>query len=165
MVKAKTDGVGGAQRDQDPRLRPGQPAHQLHAWKQVRVDFGIENLFDKFYYLPTGGAYTGQGTTMTNPACPTTRSGALLCRAWAARCTSVCARPAFCRIAVLRRQNTESWSTGSTACCHTVVLAARMLHGFEGRPFPAVGGSAGGPGSCFCATWVARIGVSCWVFR
>ncbi len=41
-----------------------------YAWKQVRVDFGIENLFDKFYYLPTGGAYTGQGTTMTNPALP-----------------------------------------------------------------------------------------------
>ncbi len=41
-----------------------------YAWKRVRVDFGIENLFDKFYYLPTGGAYTGQGTTMTNPALP-----------------------------------------------------------------------------------------------
>jgi iron complex outermembrane receptor protein len=35
-----------------------------HAWKQVRVDFGVENLFDKFYYLPTGGAYLGQGSTM-----------------------------------------------------------------------------------------------------
>ena len=32
--------------------------------KNVRIDFGVENLFDKFYYLPTGGAYTGQGTTM-----------------------------------------------------------------------------------------------------
>ena len=30
------------------------------------VDFGIENLFDKLYYLPLGGAYTGQGTIMTN---------------------------------------------------------------------------------------------------
>lgn len=35
-----------------------------HAWKQLRVDFGVENLLDKFYYLPTGGAYTGQGSTM-----------------------------------------------------------------------------------------------------
>ena len=35
-----------------------------HSWKQVRVDFGVENLFDTFYSLPTGGAYTGQGTTM-----------------------------------------------------------------------------------------------------
>jgi Outer membrane receptor for ferrienterochelin and colicins len=41
-----------------------------HAWKTVRVDFGVENLLDKFYYLPTGGAYTGQGTTMSNPALP-----------------------------------------------------------------------------------------------
>lgn len=41
-----------------------------HSWKQVRVDFGVENLFDKFYYLPTAGAYTGQGTTMSNPALP-----------------------------------------------------------------------------------------------
>lgn len=36
-----------------------------YTWKNVRVDFGVENLFDRFYYLPLGGAYTGQGTTMT----------------------------------------------------------------------------------------------------
>lgn len=41
-----------------------------YSWKQARVDFGIENLFDKRYDLPTGGAYTGQGTTMSNPALP-----------------------------------------------------------------------------------------------
>lgn len=41
-----------------------------YAWKQVRLDLGVENLFDKFYTLPTGGAYVGQGTTMTNPALP-----------------------------------------------------------------------------------------------
>ena len=35
-----------------------------HRWDQLRVDFGVENLTDKFYYLPTGGTYTGQGTTM-----------------------------------------------------------------------------------------------------
>jgi len=39
-----------------------------YAWKQVSVNFGVENLLNKFYYLPTGGAYTGQGTTMSiNP--------------------------------------------------------------------------------------------------
>ena len=41
-----------------------------YAWKTVRVDFGVENLFDKFYYLPTGGAYTGQGTTMSMNGIP-----------------------------------------------------------------------------------------------
>lgn len=35
-----------------------------YAWKRVRLDFGAENLFDKFYTQPTGGAYTGQGSTM-----------------------------------------------------------------------------------------------------
>ena len=36
-----------------------------YTWKNVRLDFGVENLFDRFYYLPLGGAYTGQGTTMS----------------------------------------------------------------------------------------------------
>ena len=35
-----------------------------YSWKQLRLDFGIENLFDEFYYQPTGGAYLGQGSTM-----------------------------------------------------------------------------------------------------
>ena len=34
----------------------------------MRVDFGIENLFDRKYALPLGGAYAGQGRTMSlNP--------------------------------------------------------------------------------------------------
>jgi iron complex outermembrane receptor protein len=41
-----------------------------YSWKQTRVDFGIENLFDKHYFLPTGGAYTGQGTTMSTNGIP-----------------------------------------------------------------------------------------------
>lgn len=36
-----------------------------HAWKQARLEFGVENLFDRLYFLPTGGAYVGQGTTMS----------------------------------------------------------------------------------------------------
>jgi iron complex outermembrane receptor protein len=36
-----------------------------HSWRDVRVDFGVENLFDRLYALPLGGAYLGQGTTMT----------------------------------------------------------------------------------------------------
>lgn len=38
--------------------------------KDWNVDFGIENLFDRFYYMPLGGAYVGQGTTMTIPPAP-----------------------------------------------------------------------------------------------
>ncbi|PKO43568.1 MAG: TonB-dependent receptor [Betaproteobacteria bacterium HGW-Betaproteobacteria-4] len=52
---------------------PGYSLTHLRAsytWKSVRVDFGVENLFDKFYYLPLGGAYVGQGTTMSATATP-----------------------------------------------------------------------------------------------
>jgi len=35
-----------------------------YTWKQVQLDLGVDNLFNKFYSLPLGGAYTGQGTTM-----------------------------------------------------------------------------------------------------
>ena len=34
-------------------------------WQQVRLDVGIENLLDKGYALPLGGAYVGQGRTMS----------------------------------------------------------------------------------------------------
>ncbi len=47
---------------------PGYSLVNLRAsyeWKQVRFDFGVENLFDRFYSLPLGGAYTGQGATMS----------------------------------------------------------------------------------------------------
>ncbi len=36
-----------------------------HSWKQLRLDFGVENVFDRLYYHPLGGAYLGQGTTMS----------------------------------------------------------------------------------------------------
>ncbi|WP_342618593.1 TonB-dependent receptor [Rhodoferax sp. GW822-FHT02A01] len=32
---------------------------------RFQMDFGIENLFDKMYYQPLGGAYVGQGFTMS----------------------------------------------------------------------------------------------------
>lgn len=41
-----------------------------YAWQKVRVDFGVENLFDKYYQLPLGGAYVGQGTTMSITGTP-----------------------------------------------------------------------------------------------
>jgi len=35
-----------------------------YAWSKVQLDFGVENLFDRRYDLPLGGAYVGQGMTM-----------------------------------------------------------------------------------------------------
>ena len=52
---------------------PGYGVTNLRAsytWKQVRIDFGVENLFDKLYTLPQGGAYVGQGTTMSTNGVP-----------------------------------------------------------------------------------------------
>ncbi|HUW50564.1 MAG TPA: TonB-dependent receptor [Sulfuricella sp.] len=34
-------------------------------WKQARFDVGIENVFNRFYNSPLGGAYVGQGATMS----------------------------------------------------------------------------------------------------
>src|SRR5690606_24837421 len=36
-----------------------------YEWQQVQLEVGVENLFDKFYSLPLGGAYIGHGTTMS----------------------------------------------------------------------------------------------------
>jgi iron complex outermembrane receptor protein len=41
-----------------------------HGWKQVRMDFGIDNLLNRYYCLPLGGAYVGQGTTMSKSGIP-----------------------------------------------------------------------------------------------
>jgi iron complex outermembrane recepter protein len=39
-------------------------------WARVRVDFGIENLLNRYYVDPLGGAYTGQGKTMSRSGIP-----------------------------------------------------------------------------------------------
>lgn len=36
-----------------------------YSFDKVRIDFGVENLFDRFYRQPLGGAYLGQGMTMS----------------------------------------------------------------------------------------------------
>ncbi len=41
-----------------------------YEWRQVRLDLGIDNLFDRFYNHPQGGAYLGQGRTMAGTAVP-----------------------------------------------------------------------------------------------
>ena len=43
-------------------------AYRLGKLWRLGMQFGIENLLDKLYYLPLGGAYLGQGRTMSiNP--------------------------------------------------------------------------------------------------
>jgi len=39
-----------------------------YEWKQVRFDIGLENALNKFYASPLGGAYVGQGPTMSGAA-------------------------------------------------------------------------------------------------
>ncbi|MGV8933811.1 MAG: TonB-dependent receptor domain-containing protein [Gallionellaceae bacterium] len=41
-----------------------------YEWKQARFDLGVENVFDRFYNHPLGGAYLGQGSTMPGTAVP-----------------------------------------------------------------------------------------------
>jgi iron complex outermembrane receptor protein len=69
MVKGKNDG-SNVRNEIDTSGYSLTNLRGSYSWKQTRIDFGVENLFDKHYYLPQGGAYTGQGTTMTNPALP-----------------------------------------------------------------------------------------------
>ena len=41
-----------------------------YEWKYARFDFGIENLLDRFYSMPLGGAYVGQGASMSTNTIP-----------------------------------------------------------------------------------------------
>lgn len=41
-----------------------------YQWKQARLDLGVENVFDRFYNHPLGGAYTGEGKTMSGTGVP-----------------------------------------------------------------------------------------------
>jgi iron complex outermembrane receptor protein len=41
-----------------------------YGWKHARLDFAIENLFDRLYSNPLGGAYVGQGSSMTTNGIP-----------------------------------------------------------------------------------------------
>lgn len=41
-----------------------------YEWKQARLDLGIENVFNRFYSLPLGGAYVGQGASMSSTSIP-----------------------------------------------------------------------------------------------
>ncbi|TCJ13007.1 TonB-dependent receptor [Parasulfuritortus cantonensis] len=39
-------------------------------WKHTSVDLGVDNLFDRYYELPLGGAYVGQGMSMSTATLP-----------------------------------------------------------------------------------------------
>jgi len=39
-------------------------------WTRVRLDLGIDNVFNRFYRQPLGGAYVGQGPSMTSRGVP-----------------------------------------------------------------------------------------------
>jgi iron complex outermembrane recepter protein len=41
-----------------------------YEWKNLRIDGGVDNVLDKFYALPLGGAYVGQGATMSANVIP-----------------------------------------------------------------------------------------------
>ena len=41
-----------------------------YTFKNVRLDLSAENLLNKYYHLPLGGAYVGQGNSMTSTAIP-----------------------------------------------------------------------------------------------
>ena len=63
MVDAKTD-VSWIRNE---AKTPGYSVLNLrssYAWEKVRLDMGIDNVFDRLYYYPLGGAYVGQGITM-----------------------------------------------------------------------------------------------------
>ena len=69
MVSAKTR--ISAERNELPTA--GYSLLNLRAsyeWKQVRLDAGIDNVLNRFYRHPQGGAYVGQGQTMAGTAVP-----------------------------------------------------------------------------------------------
>jgi iron complex outermembrane recepter protein len=59
-----------------PRQELSTPGYLLFNWRgsytidRIRFDFGVENILDKLYSLPLGGAYTGQGRTMSITGVP-----------------------------------------------------------------------------------------------
>lgn len=64
-------GVEGKDNVSDVRNEIKTPGYGLvnmrssNTWDKVRFDYGIENLFNKLYYMPLGGAYVGEGATMS----------------------------------------------------------------------------------------------------
>ncbi|MGK2907499.1 MAG: TonB-dependent receptor [Desulfuromonadales bacterium] len=64
LVDAKTD-VSAVRNELETSGYGLVHLRSQYQWDQASLDFGIENLFDRFYNHPLGGAYTGQGKTMS----------------------------------------------------------------------------------------------------
>lgn len=68
---AEVQGVAAKTRISQVRNEVTTPGYALfnlrgsYEWKRLRVDFEVENVLDTFYLLPLGGAYLGQGNSMT----------------------------------------------------------------------------------------------------
>jgi len=73
---AEAQGVAAKTRISQVRNEVTTPGYALfnlrssYEWKQARLDLEIENVFDTFYLLPLGGAYLGQGNSMTTGGVP-----------------------------------------------------------------------------------------------
>lgn len=69
VVDAKDD--TSATRNEIPTAGYGlMHVRSSFSWRDVRFDFGVENVLDKGYHLPQGGAYLGQGMTMSGNGVP-----------------------------------------------------------------------------------------------
>jgi iron complex outermembrane receptor protein len=64
-------GASGKEDVSDQRNEIRTPGYGLlnlrgaYAWNNIHLNFGVENVLDRLYYLPLGGAYTGGGATMS----------------------------------------------------------------------------------------------------
>ncbi len=67
MVSAKND-IQAVRKELETSGYSIVNLYSSYDWTKVRFDFGIENVFDKQYYHPLGGAYLGQGATMMSSA-------------------------------------------------------------------------------------------------
>lgn len=64
LVGAKTD-VSSVRGEQPTGGYSLVNLRTSYTWHGLRVDLGIDNLFNRFYTLPQGGVYLGQGKTMS----------------------------------------------------------------------------------------------------
>jgi iron complex outermembrane receptor protein len=66
----KKDDVSGARNEQGTDSYSLFNLRLSHSRESVRLDLGVENLLDEFYFLPAGGTYVAQGMTMSMNGIP-----------------------------------------------------------------------------------------------